>query len=116
MLATDVIVLGTPVCFYAMSAQLKAFLDRCCGLYTEMRNNFLNAAMLSEEIYFIASAAEGEEGRENLERVFDNLMGVVDCLDTLGVKGRILATGVWYIGEIEGHPALQETYEMGRQV
>lgn len=107
MLATDVIVLGTPVCFYAMSAQLKAFLDRCCGLYTEMRN---------KEFYFIASAAEGEEGRENLERVFDNLMGVVDCLDTLGVKGRILATGVWYIGEIEGHPALQEIYEMGRQV
>lgn len=107
MLAADVIVLGTPVYFYAMSAQLKTFLDRCCGPYTEMRN---------KEFYFIASAAEGEDGRERLERVFDNLMGFVDCLENPVVKGRILANGVWYVGEIKGHPALHKAYEMGRNV
>lgn len=107
MLAADVIVLGTPVYFYAMSAQLKTFLDRCCGLYTEMGN---------KEFYFIASAAEGEDGRPTLERVFDNLMGFVDCLDNPVVKGKLLATGVWHVGEIKGNPALQETYEMGKLV
>ena len=33
MLAADVIVMGTPVYFYAMSAQMKMMIDRCCGPY-----------------------------------------------------------------------------------
>lgn len=107
MLTADVIVLGTPVYFYAMSAQLKTFLDRCCGLYTEMKN---------KEFYFISAGAEGEDNRQNLERVFDNLMGFIDCLDNPIVKGKVLATGVWHAGEIKGNPALAEAYEMGKQI
>lgn len=107
MLACDVIVLGTPVYFYAMSAQLKTFLDRCCGPYTEMKG---------KEFYFLAAAAEGEEGRQLLEHVFDNLMGFIDCLENPVVRGRVLATGVWHAGEIKGNPALQEAYEMGKLV
>lgn len=107
MVKADVIVLGTPVYFYAMSAQLKTFLDRCCGLYTEMKN---------KEFYFITAGAEGESERTNLERVFDNLMEFVDCLENPKVKGKILACGVWNMGEIVGHPALNEAYEMGKQI
>lgn len=107
MLAADVIVLATPVYFYAMSAQLKTLIDRCCGLYTEMKN---------KEFYFIAAGAEGEDGRENLERVFDNLMGFLECLENPVLKGKILATGVWHVGEIAGNPAVQEAYEMGKLV
>lgn len=107
MLAADVIVLATPVYFYAMSAQLKTLIDRCCGLYTEMKN---------KEFYFIAAGAEGEDGRENLERVFDNLMGFLECLENPVLKGKILAIGVWHVGEIAGNPAVQEAYEMGKLV
>lgn len=38
MLEADVIVMATPVYFYAMSAQMKTLIDRCCGPYTEMKN------------------------------------------------------------------------------
>lgn len=107
MLSAGVIVLSTPIYFYAMSGQLKTFLDRCCGAYAEMKN---------KEFYFIAAGAEGDEDRENLERVFDNLMGFVDCLDSPTVKGRVLATGVWHVGEIQGNTAIQEAYEMGKKV
>ena len=107
MLVADVIVLGTPVYFYAMSAQLKTMLDRCCGPYTEMTD---------KEFYFLAAGAEGEDGRQNLEHVFDNLMGFIDCLENPAVKGKVLATGVWHVGEIKGNPALQEAYEMGKQI
>lgn len=107
MVAADVIVLGTPVYFYAMSAQLKTFLDRCCGLYTEMNN---------KEFYFISAGAEGEEGRKDLERVFDNMMGFTDCLENPVIKGKVLATGVWNVGEINGNPALQEAWEMGKNI
>lgn len=96
-----------PVYFYAMSAQLKTFLDRCCGLYTEMSN---------KEFYFIAAGAEGEAGRRALERTFDNLMGFIDCLENPIVRGRLLATGVWHVGDIKGNPALQEALELGRKV
>ncbi|WMI95401.1 flavodoxin family protein [Bacteroides fragilis] len=107
MLSADVIVLATPVYFYAMSAQLKTLLDRCCGPYTEMIN---------KEFYFLASAAEGKEGLPYLEHVFDNLMGFIDCLENPVVKGKVLATGVWHVGEIKGNPALTEAYEMGKQI
>lgn len=107
MVAADVIVLGTPVYFYAMSAQLKTFLDRCCGMYTEIRD---------KEFYFISAGAEGEEGRKDLERVFDNMMGFIDCLENPVVKGKVLATGVWNVGEIKGNPALQEVWEMGKNI
>lgn len=107
MVAADVIVLGTPVYFYAMSAQLKTFLDRCCGLYTEMNN---------KEFYFISAGAEGEEGRKDLERVFDNMTGFTDCLENPVIKGKVLATGVWNVGEIKGNPALQEAWEMGKNI
>lgn len=107
MLAADVIVLATPVYFYAMSAQLKTMIDRCCGLYTEMKN---------KEFYFLAAAAEGEEGLATLEHVFDNLMGFIDCLEGPVVRGKLLATGVWHVGEIKGNPALEQAYKMGRDI
>lgn len=107
MLAADVIVFGTPVYFYAMSAQLKTLLDRCCGPYTKMKN---------KEFYFIATAAEGKGDRQNLEHVFENLMGFVNCLENPEVKGKLLATSVWHPGEIKGNPALGEAYKMGRKV
>lgn len=107
MVAADVIVLSTPVYFYAMSAQLKAFLDRCCATYTEMGD---------KEFYFIAAGAEGDEDISNLTRAFDNLMGFVDCLENPTVKGKILATGVWHVGEIQGNPVMVEAYEMGKSI
>ena len=86
MLAADVIVMGTPVYFYAMSAQMKMMIDRCCGPYTEMKN---------KEFYFIATAAEEDDPT---------------------VKGTLFCGGVWHAGEIKGSPKLQEAYEMGRLV
>lgn len=52
MLAADVIVMATPVYFYTMSAQMKTLIDRCCGLYTQMKN---------KEFYFIVTAAEDDQ-------------------------------------------------------
>lgn len=107
MVLADVIVLATPVYFYAMSAQMKTLIDRCCGLYTQMND---------KEFYFIAAGAEGEEGKELLSHVFDNLTGFLDCLENPVVKGKILATGVWHVGEIKDKSAMREAYEMGKGV
>lgn len=105
MLAADVIVMATPVYFYAMSAQMKTLIDRCCGLYTEMKN---------KEFYFIATAAEDDD--RIMDRIVANFLGFLDCLENPVIKGTVFCGGVWDVGEIEGKPALQEAYELGKQV
>lgn len=105
MLQVDVIVMATPVYFYAMSAQMKTLIDRCCGLYTEMKD---------KEFYFIATAAEDEPGI--MDRIVANFKGFLDCLENPTVKGTLFCGGVWHVGEIKGSPKLQEAYEMGKQV
>lgn len=103
MLAADVIVMGTPVYFYAISAQMKMMIDRCCGPYTEMKN---------KEFYFIATAAEDDETIMN--RIVANFMGFLDCLENPVVKGTLFCGGVWKVGEIKGNKKLQEAYKMGK--
>lgn len=105
MLAADVIVMGTPVYFYSMSAQMKTLIDRCCGLYTEMKN---------KEFYVLLSAAD--EDRSTLERTVDTFQGFLDCLDNPVLKGVVYGTGVWHVGEIQDKPALKEAYAMGTTV
>lgn len=105
MLVADVIVMATPVYFYTMSAQMKTLIDRCCGLYTEMKN---------KEFYFIATAAESNS--QLMERTIDSFQGFLDCLENPAIKGIILGTGVWHAGEIKNKPAMQEAYVMGKQV
>lgn len=104
MLAADVIVMATPVYFYAMSAQMKTLIDRCCGPYTEMKN---------KEFYFIATAAEDDNGI--MDRIVTNFMGFLDCLENPTVKGTLFCGGVWHVGEIEGNPTLRQAYEQGNE-
>ncbi|MGN0030139.1 MAG: flavodoxin family protein [Marinilabiliaceae bacterium] len=103
MVKADVIVMATPVYFYAMSAQMKTLIDRCCGLYTEMKG---------KEFYFIATAAENDDAIMN--RIVTNFMGFLDCLDRPTVKGTLFCGGVWHTGEIAGNQKLREAYKMGK--
>lgn len=105
MVAADVIVMATPVYFYTMSAQMKTLIDRCCGLYTQMKN---------KEFYFIATAAEDD--RRLMERTIDTFQGFLDCLENPVIKGVVYGPGVWHPGEVNGTPAMQEAYEMGKQI
>ncbi len=103
MVAADVIVMATPVYFYTMSAQMKTLIDRCCGLYTEMRD---------KEFYFIVSAAENDP--QLMERTIDSFQGFLDCLEDPVIKGTVIGTGVWHVGEVKGTPFMQEAHEMGK--
>ena len=92
MLAADVIVMATPVYFYTMSAQMKTLIDRCCARYTEIKN------------------------KEKMLRTVDTFQGFLDCLENPVIKGTVFGLGVWNIGEIKGNAAMQEAYEMGKNV
>lgn len=107
MINADVIVLATPVYFYAMSAQLKTLIDRCCGKYTKMND---------KSFYFIAAGAENASEMQLLEKAFDNMMGFLECLENPVLKGKVMAAGVWQKGEIKNHPAMLQAYQLGLDV
>ncbi|MDE7211059.1 MAG: NAD(P)H-dependent oxidoreductase, partial [Lachnospiraceae bacterium] len=104
MVHADVIVLATPVYFYAMSGQLKTMIDRTLPRYREIAN---------KEFYFIATAAAG---KRLMERTVDGLRGFTDCLPGAKVKGILYGEGVYQKGEVTGTKAMQEAYQMGKNI
>ncbi len=105
MIEADVIVMATPVYFYTMDAQMKTLIDRTCSRYTEIVN---------KEFYFIATAADNTKGA--LERTIEGFRGFTDCLSGAKEKGIIYGLGVWHKGEINDNKALQEAFEMGKNI
>lgn len=104
MVAADVIVMATPVYFYTLCAQMKTLIDRCCARYEQMRG---------KEFYFILTAAERSVGM--MQRTVECFRGFLDCLEEPQERGVIYGVGAWQVGEIEGMPAMDEAFEMGRK-
>ncbi|MDQ0202333.1 flavodoxin family protein [Pectinatus haikarae] len=105
MIAADVIVMASPVYFYTLDAQMKTLIDRTVARYTEIRN---------KELYFIIAAADTSISM--MQRTIECFRGFADCLDGAREKGVIYGVGAWNIGDIEGTKAMQEAYEMGKNV
>lgn len=100
----DVLVFATPIYYYEMSGQLKTMLDRGNPLYT--------TDYKFRDIYFLSSAAENEEGVD--KRAVSGVEGWIECFPKSRLAGKVFAGGVAEVGDIEGHKALQEAFQMGR--
>ena len=105
MIASDVIVMATPVYFYTMDAQMKTLIDRTCARYTEINN---------KEFYFIVAAAD--TSKRAMKRTIEGFRGFTSCLTGAKEKGIIYGTGAWNIGDIKDKPAMKEAFEMGRKI
>ena len=86
-------------------ADMKTLIDRCCARYLEMKG---------KEFYFILTAAE--ESVPMMERTVECFRGLLDCLEDPREKGVVYGGGAWRAGDIEGMPAMDEAYAMGRGV
>lgn len=104
MIAADVIVLATPVYFYSMNGQMKTLIDRTCPAYTRITD---------KDLYFILAAAD--TARKNLERAVEGFRAFTFCLTGAREKGIVYGTGAWNIGDIQGSPAMQQAYDLGRK-
>lgn len=104
MMHADSIVLATPVYFYSMCGQMKTLIDWMLSY---------GARLAGKDFYFIATAADG---KAEMERTFDGLCGFTDCLPNAKVKGLVYGAGAWQLGDIQGNPAMQEAYQMGRNI
>ena len=106
MVEADVIVMATPVYFYAMNGQMKTLIDRTVPRYTEIAN---------KDFYFIVTAADTD--KTMMKRTIEGFRGFTeDCLPAPHERGVIYGTGAWQIGEIRNNPAMQQAYKMGSQV
>ncbi len=106
MMVSDVLVFATPVYYYSVSGQLKTMLDRANPLY--------NADYFFKEVYLLATAAEDESNTfEGTEKA---VQGWIACFEKARLCETIFAGGVNVVGEIVGHKALLEAYEIGKRL
>lgn len=102
----DVIVFATPVYYFSMAGQLKTLLDRA--------NYLFSTDYKFRDIYVLTAAAE--DGAGIPVKTVMALEGWVECFANARLAGSVFAGGVTAMGEIEGHKALQEAYEMGKNI
>lgn len=102
----ETIAFATPVYYYSVSGQLKTMLDRANPLFTT-DYNFC-------DIYLLASAAE--DGEETVAGTQTAIQGWIDCYEKAKLAGTIFAGGVNDKGDIAGHQALEEAYNVGKKI
>ena len=102
----DVLVFATPVYYYSISGQLKTMLDRA--------NPLFGSDYAFTEAYLLATAAE--DGRSAFDGAKKALQGWVDCFPRCTLAGTVFAGGVNGVGDIAGHPALEQARRMGMGV
>jgi multimeric flavodoxin WrbA len=105
MITADVIVMATPLYFYNMNAQMKTLIDRVYPVYPKISK---------KDMYFIMTAADSR--KEAMETTLEGFRGFTSCLSEAKEKGVIYGTGVWNIGDIKGSAAMNQAYEMGKNV
>ena len=106
MLDADVIAFATPIYYYGMCGQMKTLLDRANPLFP--------SDYRFRDIYLLCTASEQEE--HTPEGTVTGLQGWIDCFEKARLAGSVFAGGVTSVGEIQGHPALSQAYELGKHV
>lgn len=103
----DIIVFATPVYYYAISGQLKTFIDRLNPLFC--------SDFKFKEIYLIATAAENK--KRTFEGVKEDIKGFVDCYAGTKLKGCLFVGGLDNGGDVLKKPkALKDAYSLGKKV
>lgn len=105
MIDADVLVLASPVYFYSIDAQLKAVIDRTVARWLEVKN---------KEFYYIVTMADEETA--SADTTLACFRGYADCVEGAMEKGVIIGSGVYEPGTVKQTSAMEEAYEMGKNV
>ena len=114
MLATDIVVVASPIFFYGLPGQLKSLIDRCQALWA--RRSVLKQPppnSTRKGVFIGVGATRGD-------RLFDgSILTLRYFFREIGVKytDQLLVRGVDTKGEITKHPAvLSDAFELGRRL
>ncbi len=100
----EVVVWATPIYYYEMTGQMKTMIDRANALFVKDYK--------FRDIYMLSAAAE--EDSSACERAITGLKGWIACFPESRFAGSVFAGGVTDKGDISGHKALDEAYDLGR--
>ena len=106
MARADVLVFATPIYYYEMCGQMKTMLDRGNPLFA--------TDYAFRDVYLLSTAAE--DGAHVWQRAKNGLEGWIACFGKARLAGAVFGGGVTDPGEIEGHPAMAEAWQMGKRV
>lgn len=101
----DIVVAASPVYFYGISAELKAVVDR---LHTPMRNEF----SIKKLALLLVGAAELPELFDAIKLQYQLILSFFHLEDA----GMVLVRGVKDKGDIKGHTALKQAYDLGLSI
>lgn len=104
MLKADVIVLGTAVYFYSMTAQLKAVIDRSVMVYPRIQR---------KAFYYIMTMGDDEPA---FESTLAALRGFAACCDGSTECGMVKAYNLYPAGAVRETAYMQEAYDLGRGI
>jgi len=113
---TDILVLASPVFFYSVSAQAKAFIDRCQAFWSKkylLKQPVAPGKEMRKGVFISVGGSKGE-------KVFDGALLTMkyffDAVDMVFYKS-LLYRGVDEKGEILRHPtAMAEAYGLGKEM
>ena len=105
MIDADVIVLASPVYFYSIDAQLKAVIDRTVARWLEVKN---------KEFYYIVTMADEE--KQSADTTLACFQGYADCVEGAEEKGVLIGSGVYEPGRVKVTSAMEQAYQMGKNV
>ena len=105
MIDADVLVLASPVYFYSIDAQLKAVIDRTLARWLEVRD---------KEFYYIITLADAE--KQSADTTLACFRGYADCVEGAEEKGVIIGSGVYEPGKVKNTSAMEQAYQMGKNV
>lgn len=104
MAAAQVVVFTTPIYFYEMCGQMKTLLDRTNPLFP--------VDYAFRDIYLLAAAADN--GDTAMDGALHGLEGWISCFDGVRLAGSVLGKGVDAPGALQGNPALEQAYVLGK--
>lgn len=103
----DVLCFATPIYYYAVSGQLKTFLDRMNPIYSAGHNY--------QDVYLLAASNDTDSSA--MDGAIKDVEGWVDCFDGVELKGVVKGTGANDVGDILNHKdKLEEAYNFGKNV
>ena len=105
MLEADVIVLASPIYFYSMTAQMKTLIDRTYAFFNQLAG---------KTFYFIVTCAATDASFT--ETMLASLRGFTCCVPEAKEGGVVLGIGAMEAGEVRTSAAMQQAYEMGKNV
>ncbi len=101
----DAVVFATPMYYFGISAQLKAVIDRFYAINGQIHRPKKAVLLMT---YANTAASEAKPIVSHYETLL-NYLGWTDA-------GRVIASGVWPVGAVEGTKYPRQAYELGKKI